>query len=105
MFVWFWLVPRLVGEPAMRIARLSEHAGRPRNDDPMDNTRSLHVPAPLRVLAWNMPYHAEHHAAPSVPFHALPKLHALVEPRLQARTGGYRAAQADILRQIGPARG
>jgi fatty acid desaturase len=96
----FWVVPRLVGEPAMRIARLSEHAGRPRTADVTENTRSLRVPSPLRVLAWNMPYHAEHHWAPSVPFHALPELHALVGPRLRGRRGGYLVAQADIIRRI-----
>jgi fatty acid desaturase len=97
VLLWLWLVPRLVGEPAMRVARLSEHAGRPLTSDPMDNTRSLRVPAPLRILAWNMPYHAEHHAAPSVPFHALPKLHANAHLR---SAGGYLAAQVDIVRQV-----
>jgi fatty acid desaturase len=100
VLLWFWVVPRLVGEPAMRIARLSEHAGRPRTDDLTENTRSLRVPAPLRLLAWNMPYHAEHHVAPSVPFHALPRLHALVGPHLQGRRGGYIAAQHDIVRRV-----
>jgi len=97
LLLWFWLVPRFVGEPAMRIARLSEHAGRPRTADVTENTRSLRVPALLRVLAWNMPYHAEHHVAPGVPFHALPRLHELVGPRLQGRRGGYLAAQLDIV--------
>jgi fatty acid desaturase len=100
VLLWFWVVPRFVGEPVMRIARLSEHAGRPRMDDVTENTRSLRVPAPLRMLAWNMPYHAEHHVAPSVPFHALPRLHALVGPHLQGHRGGYLAAQADILHRV-----
>src|SRR5262249_12718315 len=95
-----WAVPRLVGEPAMRIARLSEHAGRPRTADGTENTRSLRVPAPLRVLAWNMPFHAEHHAAPAVPFHALPALHDHLAPQLKGRPGGYLAAQADIVRRV-----
>jgi fatty acid desaturase len=96
--VWLWLLPRLVGEPIMRIARLSEHAGRPFTTDVAESTRSLRVPAPLRLLAWNMPYHAAHHAAPSVPFHALPAWHerwAGTPP-----TGGYLAAQAGILREM-----
>jgi fatty acid desaturase len=100
VLVWFWLVPRLVGEPSMRIARLAEHAGRPRTSDVTENTRSLRVPAPLRVLAWNMPYHAEHHASPSVPFHRLPVLHDLLAPRLQGRRDGYIAAHVDIIRRI-----
>ncbi len=101
--VWLWLLPRLVGEPWMRVARLSEHAGRPLTSDITENTRSLAgVPRPLRLLAWNMPYHAEHHAAPGVPFHALPRLHARLAPHLQGRAeGGYRAAQGEILAQVG----
>jgi fatty acid desaturase len=100
ILVWLWLVPRLVGEPFMRVARLSEHAGRPRTRDITENTRTLRVPAPWRLLAWNMPYHAEHHAAPSVPFHALPRLHRVFGPYVAGRPGGYVAAQADIVRRI-----
>jgi fatty acid desaturase len=48
-----------------------------------------------------MPYHAEHHAAPGVPFHALPRLHKRLAPHWQGRRGGYLAAQADVLRQVG----
>ena len=29
-------------------------------------------------LAWNMPYHQEHHAWPNVPFYLLPELHRRV---------------------------
>jgi fatty acid desaturase len=100
LVVWLWLLPRLVGEPFMRVARLSEHAGRPRTRRITENTRTLRVPRPLRLLAWNMPYHAEHHAAPSVPFHALPRLHAEFGPHVAGRPGGYLAAQADIVRRI-----
>ena len=97
--VWLWLLPRLLGEPAMRLARLSEHAGRPLTADVTENTRSLSVPAPLRLLAWNMPYHAEHHASPSVPFHALPAWRRRWA-EAPAATGGYLAAQAGILREM-----
>lgn len=99
--VWLWLLPRLVGEPWMRVARLSEHAGRPLTRDVTEGTRSLaRVPQPLRLLAWNMPFHAEHHAAPGVPFHALPALHERLAPALRGDQGGYLAAQADIVRRV-----
>ena len=91
--LWLWLLPRLIGEPAMRLARLSEHAGRPLTADVTENTRSFRVPAPLRLLAWNMPYHAEHHASPSVPFHALPAWRRRWT-EAPAAAGGYLAAQA-----------
>ena len=38
------------------------------------NSRTVKGLAPLRWLAWNMPYHTAHHAVPLVPFHALPEL-------------------------------
>ena len=41
-------------------------------------------------FAWNMPFHAEHHAYPSVPFHALPKLNAIIADRIAYRGDGYR---------------
>ncbi len=94
--LWLWVLPRLAGEPAMRVARLAEHAGRPFTTDVAENTRSLRVPIPLRLLAWNMPFHAEHHACPSVPFHALPALHARMNPAVS----GYPRAHADILREM-----
>ena len=84
----------------MRVARLAEHAGRPRTGAVVAKTRSLRVPVPLRVLAWNMPYHAEHHAAPGVPFHALPRLHTALAPCLPSAGRGYIAAHADVVGQI-----
>ncbi|RUV49309.1 fatty acid desaturase, partial [Mesorhizobium sp. M7A.F.Ca.MR.228.00.0.0] len=42
-----------------------------------------------RRLAWNMPFHAEHHAYPGVPFHQLPRFHALIERHLKMVEPGY----------------
>lgn len=92
-----WILPRFLGEPSMRLARLSEHAGLELSQDITVNTRSLAVPLPLRLLAWNMPLHAEHHAMPSVPFHRLPALAALLGTELRPVDGGYLRAQADLL--------
>lgn len=96
----FWLVPRVLGEPVMRAARLAEHAGRPQSADITTNTRTLDVVWPLRLLAWNMPYHAEHHAMPSVPFHALPELRRVLAGRLAGPSGGYLAAHRELLGAI-----
>jgi len=54
---------------------------------------------PLRFLCWNMNYHAEHHYAPSVPFHALPALHRRIGEHLP-RARGYLGAHREILRQL-----
>ena len=57
----------------------------------------------VRFFAWNMPYHVEHHLHPSVPFHALPKLHERLKDQLPAPYGGcvpaYREMIATFIRQ------
>jgi len=47
-----------------------------------------------------MPFHAEHHAFPAVPFHALENLHSLVRPHLQETERGYIAFHRDYIRQL-----
>lgn len=44
------------------------------------NTRTVLVNPVTRLLHWNMNYHVEHHMYPTVPFHALPRLHELIGP-------------------------
>jgi fatty acid desaturase len=46
---------------------------------------------------WNMPFHAEHHLYPSLPFHALPKAHAALAPRLVHCERGYLAVHRRFL--------
>ena len=43
----------------------------------------------MRKIAWNMPYHAEHHSYPAVPYHRLPDFHALTRDHLQVTERGY----------------
>lgn len=93
----FWLVPRILGEPVMRLIRMSEHVGRAQAPDWLLNTRSVETWPPLRWLGWNMAYHAEHHAVPSVPFHALPRLRAGLLPHLADASRGYLATQAHLI--------
>lgn len=93
----FWLVPRILGEPVMRLIRMSEHVGRPQEADWLANTRTVLTWAPLRWLAWNMAFHAEHHAVPSVPFHALPRLHAILAQHLADVRRGYVATQLHLI--------
>lgn len=62
-----------------------EHRGLPETGSVLERTRSLITPAWVRWLVWNMPYHAEHHAWPAVPWHALADLHADVRTHLVHR--------------------
>jgi len=98
--LYFWWLPVLLGEPVMRAIRMTEHVGRPNTRDMTVNTRTSLVSWPWRFLAWNMPFHAEHHFASSVPFHALPKLHDKLKGHLHAEPGGYLGAHRDILGQL-----
>jgi fatty acid desaturase len=94
--LWLWIGPVLLGQPALRHLLLAEHAGCPRVADPWTNTRTTLAAAPLRYLFWNMNYHAEHHLVAGVPFHALPRLHALVGTRFANVARGYPEAHREI---------
>ena len=98
--LWYWLLPVILGEPVMRAIRLTEHVGRPNTDDLKENTRSSLVSLPMRFLSWNMNYHAEHHYASSIPFHALPKLHEKLRGFVYTEKRGYLGAHIDIISQL-----
>ena len=97
---WYWLLPLFLGEPVMRAIRLTEHVGRPNTDDLKENTRSSLTSFPMRFLSWNMNFHAEHHYASSIPFHALPKLHKKLKGFVYIERRGYLGAHIDIISQL-----
>jgi fatty acid desaturase len=97
-----WVGPALLGQPWLRLYLLAEHAGCPLTRDMLANTRTTLTNPVVRFLFWNMPYHAEHHALPAVPFHALPALHARLAPRLRVVSPGYLAVQREILAGFRP---
>lgn len=84
-----WALPALAGQPWLRLYLLAEHAGCPWVPDMLRNTRTTLTLAPLRWLTWNMPFHAEHHAWPAVPFHQLPRLHAALSADIEVLSPGY----------------
>ncbi len=95
--LWLWLLPMLVGQPVLRLFLLAEHTGCPHVPDMLRNTRTTFTGAWLRFIAWNMPYHAEHHAFPAVPFHKLPELHRALRGDLAVTANGYpEAARAAV---------
>jgi fatty acid desaturase len=87
--LWVWLLPILIGQPFLRAYLLAEHARCPLVANMFENTRTTFTTAAIRFLAWNMPYHAEHHAYPVVPFHKLPALHRLTRAHLKTTEDGY----------------
>ena len=85
-----WIAPLLVGQFFLRPYLYAEHTGCGRSRDAFENTRTTYTNAFVRWFAWNMPYHVEHHAYPSVPFHALPELNGFVAGRILHGEQGYR---------------
>jgi fatty acid desaturase len=90
ILLWIWLVPLVVGQLFLRPYLYTEHTGCGRSRSAFENTRTTCTTGLVRWITWNMPFHAEHHAYPSVPFHALPRLHALVRDRIVHTGRGYR---------------
>ncbi len=95
--VLYWLGPVLLGQPALRLYLLAEHTGCPLVPDMLRNSRTTQTTWLVRRLAWNMPYHVEHHAYPALPFHALPAAHPLLRDRIAVLAPGYIAVHRDIL--------
>lgn len=95
-----WLLPAVLGQPFLRLFLLAEHTGCPYTDNMLENTRTTHTNALLRGLAWRMPYHAEHHSFPSVPFHALPRLHQLIGARVRVTAPGYLAVHRELTHRL-----
>ncbi|NNG05278.1 MAG: fatty acid desaturase [Inquilinus sp.] len=99
----YWAIPVVLGQPALRAFLLAEHTGCPTVADMTRNTRTTLTTRLARLLGWNMSFHTEHHLHPSVPFHALPKLHGLLARRLGCVAPGYRAAHREIRAGFGGA--
>ncbi|MCX7890598.1 MAG: fatty acid desaturase [Rhodobacteraceae bacterium] len=91
VLVWTWILPALLGQPALRIYLLAEHGDCPRVADMFLNTRTTFTTAAMRFLAWNMPYHVEHHVLPQAPFHRLPAVHETMRAHLRVTAEGYAA--------------
>ena len=97
LLFWVWILPALLGQPFLRLYLLAEHGDCPRVANMLENTRTTFTTALVRFLAWNMPYHAEHHVYPAVPFHRLPAFHAVLRDHLKVTANGYVEFTKDYL--------
>lgn len=100
-FALFWLLPVAAAQPLLRAILLAEHGGCTENDDGLSNTRTTYTVWPVRFLMWEMPYHAEHHLHPALPFFALAKAHERIGPHLSylARRG-YSGFHVSFLKNL-----
>jgi MocE subfamily Rieske [2Fe-2S] domain protein len=93
-------LPNFYGAWLMPIYGLTQHAGLAENVlDHRMNCRTVEMNLLNRYLYWNMNYHVEHHMFPLVPYHNLPRLHAIVKPDMPTPYRGL----VDAWREIIPA--
>jgi fatty acid desaturase len=98
--LYFWFLPALLAQPILRALLIAEHTGCSQDRNGLTNTRTTLTRFPIRLLMWNMPYHAEHHLYPSIPFHLLPALHREVGAALRHVAPGYVAANREIIQRL-----
>lgn len=97
---WIWLLPVLLGQPFLRLYLLAEHGRCAFVANMFQNSRTTYTNRIVRFLAWNMPYHTEHHTLPNVPFHKLPDLHVHMQGHHGVTQNGYAAFTADYIRDL-----
>ena len=91
-------LPTFYGTWLTVIYGISQHAGLAENVlDHRLNSRTIYMNPLNRYLYWNMNYHVEHHIFPLVPYHALPKLHALIKADLPVPYNGLIEAYREII--------
>jgi fatty acid desaturase len=97
----FWILPQLLCQPFLRAYVLAEHTGCTHDRNGLTNTRTTLTNAVVRLLMWNMPFHAEHHLYPSIPFHRLADAHTMLREKLGfVEPRGYARWNLGVLRQF-----
>merc|ERR1712028_121936 len=107
--IYYWLLPHCIGSAHLRYYQAAEH--RACQQGPYTDTTAFVSSRTTTTwwlyaqLAWNMPFHAEHHAWPNVPFHHLPAVHDKIAPH-RPKSGcnptgdhGYSGLHYRLLRQ------
>ncbi len=107
IYTWSILPLLLVGLPGifgtwlMLVYGWTQHAGLAENVlDHRLNCRTVYMCFVHRFLYWNMNYHVEHHMFPLVPYHALPKLHAVVKDDMPTPYPSLWAAWKEIVPSV-----
>ena len=97
VLLYIWVLPLLFGQPFLRFYLLAEHGRCAHVTNMFENTRTTFTNSLVRRLAWNMPFHAEHHAFPTVPFYLLPNLHEKTRIHLQVTEDGYQCFNSEYV--------
>ena len=89
---------RLYGAWHMIMMGLLQHGGLAENVlDHRLNSRTVLINPVSAWVYWNMNYHVEHHMFPMVPYHALPRLHALIKGDLPPANPSIAHAYGELL--------
>lgn len=95
--IFLFVLPQFFGTWLMIVHNTTQHAGLAENVlDHRLNCRTVHMNPVSRFIYWNMNYHLEHHMFPLVPYHALPRLHALVKADCPPSYGSILSAWREI---------
>jgi fatty acid desaturase len=107
LWLWSWLplmligLPRIYGSWHMVLCGHLQHAGLADNVlDHRLNSRTVYLNPISRYLYWNMNYHIEHHMFPMVPYHALPRLHALIKDDLPPPNTSFLDAYREVWQSV-----
>jgi fatty acid desaturase len=94
-------LPRFYGAWHQVLTGILQHACLAENVlDHRLNSRTVYLNPISRFIYWNMNYHVEHHMFPMVPYHALPKLHALLREDLPAPTQSLWAGYKEVIKAV-----
>ena len=90
--------PRFYGAWHGVLVGLMQHGGLADNVlDHRMNSRTVYINPISRFIYWNMNYHVEHHMFPMIPYHALPRLHALIKNDLPEPTASIWACYKEMI--------
>jgi MocE subfamily Rieske [2Fe-2S] domain protein len=103
--LFLFILPQFFGTWLMIIHNTPQHAGLAENVlDHRLNCRTVYMNPISRFIYWNMNYHVEHHMFPLVPYHALPKLHAIIKsdcpPPYPSILSAWKEILPTLLRQV-----
>lgn len=97
---WALIVGQVIGHSLLAAYTAAEHNGLPHEGSILQKTRSISASSMMKLIMWNMPYHAEHHAFPAVPFHNLPELHLRLKDELPNKSQNHREFHGSVIIDI-----
>lgn len=98
--LWLIYPGYVLGMLVLSIYLVAEHTGLPHTGTILARTRHIRTTGLVRFFMWNMPYHAEHHAYPAIPFHQLPALSAAIDSELKEKDKTIPKFQVWMLRRL-----